>query len=166
MSNSLSQNEAKTMRPTYVRASVGSRTSGSSARPIRSVVCAETIALDKIRNAAAAARRNVFIGSLPSSSRLFNSINTRAVLPIRPVPKSIHELLQCRREATPVRNDVRSRRQLAGAVAGGGVQTSEEFRPLGLTARDRDRTSGMEWAARRRMQRTRHLPAQDDPFAH
>src|SRR6266700_3297509 len=153
------------MRPTYVRASVGSRTSGSSARPIRSVVCAEAIALDRISNAAAAARRNVFIGPLPSSSRLFNFINIRAGLPIRPVPKSIHELLQCRREATPARNDVRSRRQLAGAVAGGRVRTSDEFRPFGLTARDSDRASGMEWASRWRMQRARHLSAQDDPFA-
>ena len=46
------------------------------------------------------------------------------------------------------------------------MQTSEEFRPLGLTARDSDRASGMEWTARWRMQRTRHLTAQDDPFAH
>ena len=40
MSNSLSQSEANTMRPTKVRASVGSRTSGSSARPMRSVCAA------------------------------------------------------------------------------------------------------------------------------
>src|SRR5262249_11090225 len=91
--------------------------------------------------------------TLPSSYRLSNFINTRAYLPIRPMPKSIHELLQCRRKATSARNDVRSRRQLAGAVAGGRVQTSEEFRPLGLTACDSDRASGMEWAARWRMQR-------------
>ena len=37
MSNSLSHSAAKTMRPTNVRASVGSSTSGSSARPKRSV---------------------------------------------------------------------------------------------------------------------------------
>ena len=40
MSNSLSHSAANTMRPTKVRASVGSSTSGSSARPKRSVVCA------------------------------------------------------------------------------------------------------------------------------
>src|SRR3979411_2225233 len=37
MSNSLSQSAAKTIRPTKVRASVGSSTSGSSARPTRRV---------------------------------------------------------------------------------------------------------------------------------
>ena len=37
---SLSHSAAKTMRPTNVRASVGSSTSGSSASPKRSVVCA------------------------------------------------------------------------------------------------------------------------------
>src|SRR4029078_11005517 len=40
MSNSLSQRPAKTIRPTKVRASVGSSTSGSSARPTRSVCAA------------------------------------------------------------------------------------------------------------------------------
>src|SRR5262249_42639820 len=40
MSNSLSQMPAKTMRPTYVRARVGSRMSGSSAKPMRNVVSA------------------------------------------------------------------------------------------------------------------------------
>ncbi len=40
MSNSLSHSAANTMRPTKVRASVGSSTSGSSARPMRRV-CAE-----------------------------------------------------------------------------------------------------------------------------
>src|ERR1700712_4311624 len=40
MSNSLSQSALKTIRPTKVRASVGSSTSGSSARPTRKV-CAE-----------------------------------------------------------------------------------------------------------------------------
>src|SRR5262249_3301328 len=123
------------------------------------------MALDKIRNAAAAARRNVFIGPLPSSSRwFFNCINTRAALAIRPVPKGIHELLQCRRAAASARNDVRSR-QLAGTVTGGRVRTSDEFRPFGLTAHDSNRASGMEWAARWRIERTRHLSAQDDPFA-
>jgi hypothetical protein len=43
MSNSLSQNEAKTMRPTWVRANVGSRISGSSASPMRSVVWAQAM---------------------------------------------------------------------------------------------------------------------------
>src|SRR5215472_513672 len=112
------------------------------------------MALDKIRNAAAVARQNVFIGPLPSPSwRFFNCINTRAALPIRPVPKSIHQLLQCRRAAASARNDVRSRRQLAGAVAGGCARTSDKFRPFGLTACDSDRASGMEWAARWRIER-------------
>src|SRR5262249_49730830 len=43
---------------------------------------------------------------------------------------------------------------------------SQEFRPLGLTACDSDRASSMEWTARWRMQRARHLSAQDDAFAH
>ena len=45
MSNSLSQSDANTMRPTKLRASVGSSTSGSSASPMRSVcACAPTVA--------------------------------------------------------------------------------------------------------------------------
>ncbi len=44
MSNSLSHSAANTMRPTNVRASVGSRTSGSSARPKRSVWAATGVA--------------------------------------------------------------------------------------------------------------------------
>src|SRR5262249_60254619 len=102
------------------------------------------MALDKIRNAAAAARRNVFIGPLPSSSRwFFNCINTRAALPIRPVPKGIHELLQCRRAGASARNDVRSPRQLAGTGTGRGVRTPDEFRAVRLTAADSTRDTVM-----------------------
>src|ERR1043165_9364535 len=40
MSNSLSHIAASTMRPTYEPATVGSKTSGSSARPMRRLLCA------------------------------------------------------------------------------------------------------------------------------
>src|SRR5262245_23919607 len=60
-SKSLSHSAAKTMRPTKVRPRVGSRMSGSSARPMRSVVCADAVPAQSARTAAAkiAMRRRI-----------------------------------------------------------------------------------------------------------
>src|SRR5471032_2766770 len=66
MSNSLSQIEAKTMRPVYVRERVGSRTSGSSPMPIRRWLCAKAPVAASERAVAKSTRRT---NSLMVSSR-------------------------------------------------------------------------------------------------
>src|SRR5262245_50498266 len=124
--------------------------SGSSASPMRSVVCAQAIPLDTIRSAATAARRNVFIRLLPSLPGGRDFINTGAALPIRlGAAKSIDELLQHLRAAALVRNDVRRQRQLVGAVAGGGVRPPDQVRLFALAACRGEGAAGMERAAGR-----------------
>ena len=66
MSTSLSHSEAKTMRPTKVRASEGSRTSGSSASPIRRVWAVDAAAASASPRAS---RSFLFIASFLSISR-------------------------------------------------------------------------------------------------
>src|SRR4030095_16201740 len=69
-SNSLSHSPANTMRPTKVRAMVGSRMSGSSARPIRRVwawVANETATR---ANAETILTVNLLIGTLPEGAEV------------------------------------------------------------------------------------------------
>src|SRR5579863_591213 len=89
MSKSLSQIPAKTMRPTKVRASVGSRMSGSSARPMRSIDSAEAPVAQAASAAESSASLNPFIdpslpyrrlGTAPGSASL-NSAPYSSTLP-------------------------------------------------------------------------------------
>jgi hypothetical protein len=66
MSKSLSQIEAKTMRPTNVRASVGSKISGSSLSPILSVVSALAIPAVAISSAPASSAAILYFIELSS----------------------------------------------------------------------------------------------------
>ncbi|KAG1530794.1 hypothetical protein G6F50_017082 [Rhizopus delemar] len=81
MSTSLSHSEAKTMRPTKVRARTGSSTSGSSCRPIRKVDWAWASPPTSIPAMAMAAQslrmdvlpRLILLDSAPGAPRLYRA---------------------------------------------------------------------------------------------
>src|SRR5450755_408393 len=114
---------------------VGSRTSGSSARPMRSVLCAcapDTSA--SVRVAAANATRKIFItaisisiiidlnhprlqSALPACTNRTNPVRGRTFLA---AAERREQFLERRRQAV-VKGDDGNQRQLRRAVAGGGV---------------------------------------------
>src|ERR1044072_1077802 len=169
MSNSLSQIDANTMRPTYVRASDGSSTSGSSASPIRSADCADAVPQLSATNAAAAARRMDFMFFLPSRDRGRaartpgpDCINPALVLHVPPA--SPNQPLQ--RGGTFVYDLCGNRRKLRPAVTGGRmIAARDQRRALDPAALDRMRAAQMQMAAGRRIDRARPVALQDAPLA-
>src|SRR6185437_14654978 len=173
ISNSLSQIDENTIRPTYVRASVGSRMSGSSARPMRSVVCACALTPTSASNKAKAAILSIFM-TIPSWSfgrrvgrpLLWIDDTNPGIGPhVRIADKGRHQALERRRETRAL--DRLGRRQFADPVAGGGVTLGVEIEPrlLDPAAFDGERAAGVEPAARRRRQRAGQLPPQNDALA-
>src|SRR4051795_8365756 len=142
---------------------VGSRMSGSSASPMRSVVWAEAPAVKESSSAAAViAKRKIFIA--PSSClhrrwRRSDYINPANACTFRAAAEGRHQFFQHRRKTAIGRDDGLGRRQFRGAVAGGGMACSirKQLRHLGAAALDDVGTTGMKPAARGRVERARHL---------
>src|SRR6185369_10256542 len=134
-SNSLSQSAENTMRPTKVRASVGSRTSGSSARPIRRV-CAFT---DEKEIRRKRARRNLM------------GLSSRPEGCLKPGQALIDRNQGC--NGCGLRNPFPE-------MTGHAIV---ERRLLGGALRLCVGTAGAEAAARRRIDGTGHIPFKQDP---
>src|SRR3954470_15146642 len=132
---------------------VGSRMSGSSARPMRSVVwaCAET-ASDKRRAADVAARRKIFIERSPLL-RLFRRrrlyTNPGRARAFRLSAEGRDQFFKYRRKAACGGQDGIGGWQLADAMAGGGVACAvgHQSRRFGAAALDHEGAAGVEAAA-------------------
>ena len=179
-SKSLSQSAANTTRPTKVRASVGSSTSGSSANPKRRRLGA---AGGRRGNAATRQHRiaarlihgscacSVSCWCQPKRSRSILAPFRRLCAPratIRRPALLAESRLQPRRGAH--RRSRQSQRRLhrrgddlAPEMARDRMAVvGDQRRVLRLAARLRVRTAGAESAARRRIERARHVALQDD----
>src|SRR4030088_2186410 len=127
---------------------VGSRISGSSASPMRSVVWAKAPAVKESSSAAAViAKRKSFIALFPSLHRRWRRsdyINPVNACTFRAAAEGRHQFFQHRRKAASGRDDGLGRRQFRGAVAGGGMACSvrEQLRHLGAAALDDVGTAG------------------------
>src|SRR6185437_13908845 len=136
--------------------------SGSSASPIRSVVWACALTPSASNNAAeiAAFRIMLIAGSLslltPYSASSSCLINPGSGCCFRS-PKGRDQFFQRRRETAIGRKDKVRRRQLADAVAGGGVAIADQLRPFDPAALDHIGAAGVEAAARGRIECARHL---------
>src|SRR6266567_7642067 len=183
MSTSLSHSAAKTILPTKVRASVGSRMSGSSASPKRSVCpCASAVT----RAADARSARIVHILVLMSSPFLVARID-QVSPPI--VPRVAASSLQQATLAgdpadlSPLERRLQPLEPRIGASSGAGEGSlgrrdlppemtgcrvsavSDQRRILLGAAGSRVRTAGPEPATRWRIGRARHIALEDDALA-
>ena len=188
MSNSLSHSAANTMRPTNVRASVGSSTSGSSARPMRSV-CAATGALRAPRPAPAQRRapgrcRDGHVAILLRNAACLRRAPANRAAPARvpawyaqrrsPVVRAAARNAACsassrglgaaRRAAG---KDGAGRLDLAPEMAGDRVPVGRRRAAASSSAQRgaRMRAARAEAAARRRIDRARHVALEQDALA-
>src|SRR5258708_4713635 len=129
--------------------------SGSSARPMRSVVSAWAPVTSDINNAAATtAKRKIFIGLIPLTSlgrrwRSPDYINPGRAGYFRDAAESGHQSFQRRREGAVRRNDGVRRRQLCRAVTRGRMSgcIAEQLRRLAAATLDHIGAARMKAAA-------------------
>src|SRR6266436_7425449 len=164
MSNSLSHSPAKTMRPTKVRASVGSRISGSSLRPIRSVVCA--LAPQAQATVAPISNSDVFPRMVPSMLKLLHRF-------AGPPSKEGLQLgeMRVRRQIAGIGDQPGRPVDLAPKMAGGSMlqpvfgATYLERGLLAAAALARIAAACVEAATLGRVKRARHVALQDQTLA-
>src|SRR4051812_33213223 len=120
---------------------VGSRMSGSSARPMRSVVSANALAWNVSNKAAAAAKRRIFIAPIPSQMPLHRRwctgyTNTAARRSFLRKAEGRDQFLQRGREGAVGGNDAVGGRQFRSAVTGRGMACalSDQLRHLAAAA--------------------------------
>src|SRR5882724_9250265 len=145
---------------------VGSRMSGSSASPMRSVVWAGAPAVRERSSAAAVtAKRKILIALSPYLHRRWRRpdyINPATACTFRAAAEGRHQFFQHWRKTAIRRDDCLGRRQFRGAVAGGGMACSigKQSRLFGVAALDGVGATGVKPAARRWGERARHFALQ------
>src|ERR1700682_3970485 len=138
---------------------VGSRMSGSSASPMRSVVWARAPAVrEKSSPAAITAKRKFLIALSPCLHRRWRRpdyTNPATACTFRATAEGCDQFFQHRRKTAIGRDDCLGRRQFRRAVAGGGVACSigKQLRHLDAAALDDVGTAGVKPAARGRIER-------------
>src|SRR5689334_22307352 len=97
--------------------------SGSSASPIRSVVCAQAMPADATTSTAAIANRKAVIGLLPVFVHAAAAWSVATPLPfcLSGLPERIHQPLQNRWPAQLIHTKMGGR-QIVGAMTGGRVR--------------------------------------------